>query len=407
MGALIVAPLILVWSTNPLRSLDRRRLLEGGLLLVALVGLSVFVFLAGYWRYPHLIFPVLVWTTLRFRQPGAVTGSFIVTAIAIAGAVDGSIPLADRSDTEIVEILEGLLAGLAVSLLILGAVLEERGRRKPPSTKLSTSRTSAAGTGTSARTASAGRTSFFRIYGLEPQSQEVTFDVYLERVHPDDREFARETVERAREEAQPFLFDHRIVLPDGGVRWTQSRGRVVTDHEGRPLRMVGTAQDVTERKQLDSLRDTILATVSHELRTPLTAILGFAITLRERGAEIEHGQYRGSSAATCRTGRETRPPPDGSPGSRPTPSRLPDPGVRGDRRLRARRADHEHARSRGAVESPWSPRSTRRRSSESSTTCSRMPAGTRRGNGRQRPRGGPRRRRADRRRRPWPGRRRG
>ena len=56
---------------------------------------------------------------------------------------------------------------------------------------------------------------------------------------PDDREFARETVERAREEAQPFLFDHRIVLPDGGVRWTQSRGRVVTDHEGRPLRMVG------------------------------------------------------------------------------------------------------------------------------------------------------------------------
>ena len=95
-----------------------------------------------------------------------------------------------------------------------------------------------------------------------------------------------------REEAQPFLFDHRIVLPDGGVRWTQSRGRVVTDHEGRPLRMVGTAQDVTERKQLDSLRDTILATVSHELRTPLTAILGFAITLRERGAEIEHGQYR-------------------------------------------------------------------------------------------------------------------
>ena len=156
---------------------------EGGLLLVALVGLSVFVFLAGYWRYPHLIFPVLVWTTLRFRQPGAVTGSFIVTAIAIAGAVDGSIPLADRSDTEIVEILEGLLAGLAVSLLILGAVLEERGRRKPPSTKLSTSRTSAAGTGTSARTASAGRTSFFRIYGLEPQSQAVTFDVYLERVH--------------------------------------------------------------------------------------------------------------------------------------------------------------------------------------------------------------------------------
>ena len=292
MGALIVAPLILVWSTNPLRSLDRRRLLEGGLLLVALIGLSVFVFLAGDWRYPHLIFPVLVWTTLRFRQPGAVTGSFIVTAIAIAGAVGGSIPLADRSDTEIVEILEGLLAGLAVSLLILGAVLEERGKAEAAFNEAQ----HVAHVGSWEWDLGMNRVSWsdelFRIYGLEPQSQEVTFDVYLGRVHPDDREFARETVERAREEAQPFLFDHRVVLPDGGVRWTQSRGRVVTDHEGRPLRMVGTAQDVTERKQLDSLRDTILATVSHELRTPLTAILGFAVTLRERGAQIEHGQYR-------------------------------------------------------------------------------------------------------------------
>ncbi|MGH3082078.1 MAG: MASE1 domain-containing protein [Gaiellaceae bacterium] len=292
MGALIVAPLILVWSTNALRSLDRRRLLEGALLLVALVGLSVLVFLAGYWRYPHLIFPVLVWATLRFHQAGAVTGSFVVTAIAIAGAVDGSIPLTDRTDTEIVEILEGLLGAVAVSLLILGAVLEERGKAEAAFNEAQ----HVAHVGSWDWDLGTNRVSWsdelFRIYGLEPQSQEVTFDVYLERVHPDDRKFVRETVERAREEGQPFVFDHRIVLPDGGVRWTQARGRVVTDPEGRALRMVGTAQDVTERKQLDALRDTILATVSHELRTPLTAILGFALTLRERGPELEHGLHR-------------------------------------------------------------------------------------------------------------------
>jgi two-component system sensor histidine kinase KdpD len=49
--------------------------------------------------------------------------------------------------------------------------------------------------------------------------------------------------------------------------------------------MSGTAQDVTERKQIDQLRDTILATVSHELRTPLTSILGFAMTLKERALD--------------------------------------------------------------------------------------------------------------------------
>jgi signal transduction histidine kinase len=46
--------------------------------------------------------------------------------------------------------------------------------------------------------------------------------------------------------------------------------------------MLGTAQDITERRRLDELRDTILSAVSHELRTPLTAIIGFAQTLKER-----------------------------------------------------------------------------------------------------------------------------
>jgi two-component system, OmpR family, sensor histidine kinase KdpD len=46
--------------------------------------------------------------------------------------------------------------------------------------------------------------------------------------------------------------------------------------------MVGTAQDITERERVEQVRENILAAVSHELRTPLTAILGFAITLRER-----------------------------------------------------------------------------------------------------------------------------
>jgi PAS domain S-box-containing protein len=294
MGALIVASLVLVWSTNPLRRLERTRMVEAALLVLILVTVSAFVFLAGYWRYPHLIFPLLVWATLRFRQPGAVTSSFVVTAIAVAGAVEGSIPFGDRSDTEIVQILEGLLGTVAVSLLILGAVLEERGRAVAQVAE------AVAGLSEAQQLAHVGNWDWnirddavtwsdelFRIYGLEPQSQHVTYDSYLERVHPEDRELVRETVARAYEAREPFVFDHRIVLPDGTVRWTQSRGRVLTDATGMPVRMVGTAQDVTERKRIDALRDTILATVSHELRTPLTSILGFSLTLEQHGADLD------------------------------------------------------------------------------------------------------------------------
>lgn len=299
MGALIVAPLILVWSTNPLRRIHGWHLVEAAVLVTVLAGISAIVFLAGYWRYPHLIFPILIWATLRFRQPGAVTGSFLVTAIAVAGAVDGSIPLADRSDTEIVQILEGLLGGVAVSLLILGAVLEERVRA------LEHVAEAVAGFNEAQQVAHVGSWDWniaddkvswsdelFRMFGLEPQSQDVTYESYVERVHPDDRDLVRETVARAYEEGEPFLFDQRIVLPDGGVRWVQSRGRVVTDDAGTPVRMVGTSEDVTERKRLDALRDTILASVSHELRTPLTSILGFSLTLEERDADLDASRRR-------------------------------------------------------------------------------------------------------------------
>ena len=50
--------------------------------------------------------------------------------------------------------------------------------------------------------------------------------------------------------------------------------------------MVGTAQDITERRQVDDLRDSILSAVSHELRTPLTSIIGFAVTLKDKGDTV-------------------------------------------------------------------------------------------------------------------------
>jgi two-component system sensor histidine kinase KdpD len=92
-------------------------------------------------------------------------------------------------------------------------------------------------------------------------------------------------------ERTSFVFEHRSVLGDGRVRWLQGRGRVLLNDAGKPVRMVGTSQDVTERRQLDELRDAILSTVSHELRTPLTSIVGFAITLRERGRTLDPATY--------------------------------------------------------------------------------------------------------------------
>jgi PAS domain S-box-containing protein len=88
----------------------------------------------------------------------------------------------------------------------------------------------------------------YRLWGRQPGSQQLTHDSWLASVHPDDREYVQAKVAQAHADGSPFAFEHRVPLPDGGVRWISSRGRVVTDDSGAPIRMLGTAQDITERK---------------------------------------------------------------------------------------------------------------------------------------------------------------
>jgi PAS domain S-box-containing protein len=287
MGALIVAPLLLIASTRPWRQFPRAtQRLEAAVVGAAVAGVSAAIFFGGGWRYPHVIFPLLVWATLRFRQPGAVVGSFLFTAIGVAGAIHGTLPLGEHTTTELVEILEGLLAAVVVSLFLLGAVLSERVQAVEGLAEAQR----LAGLGSWEWDIPRDRITWsdelYRLYGLDPGSARLTYESYLERIHPDDLARVRETVDRARIERAPFEMEHRVLLAGGGLRWLHGRGRVVTDESGAPVRMVGTSQDITERKRIEELRESILSAVSHELRTPLTAIVGFALTLQERGLEL-------------------------------------------------------------------------------------------------------------------------
>lgn len=91
----------------------------------------------------------------------------------------------------------------------------------------------------------------YSIYGLEPGEVAPSFEAYLGRVHPDDRERVRDGIAKALSQREAFVWHERIVRPDGTVRVLQSRGEVVADDKGIPVRMYGTSQDVTEQKELE------------------------------------------------------------------------------------------------------------------------------------------------------------
>src|SRR5262245_37678425 len=89
----------------------------------------------------------------------------------------------------------------------------------------------------------------FRIFGLDPAEGAPTFDEYLASVHPQDREFMAETMERMLQGGSGYDVKQRILRPDGGLRHIRWVGVPVFD-EGVFKGFVGTAMDVTEQEHL-------------------------------------------------------------------------------------------------------------------------------------------------------------
>jgi PAS domain S-box-containing protein len=128
----------------------------------------------------------------------------------------------------------------------------------------------------------------YRIFGIQPQEFGATYEAYFSYVHPEDRELVRNMIERALREKSFPEYDNRIIRPDGSVRVVQAKGIVISNSDGVPVRMNGTTQDVTERKQMEAelkqasnqalqsaqLKSDFLANMSHEIRTPLNGVIG-------------------------------------------------------------------------------------------------------------------------------------
>ena len=96
------------------------------------------------------------------------------------------------------------------------------------------------------------------------------------RLHPDDIQRVLTEIQQTIEGKAPhFSEEYRLRCKNGNYLWILDRAMVVQrDADGNPLRMVGTHTDITQRKQMETVKTEFISTVSHELRTPLTSIRG-------------------------------------------------------------------------------------------------------------------------------------
>lgn len=125
----------------------------------------------------------------------------------------------------------------------------------------------------------------YRIFGLDP-AQSLTCEDLQRQIHPADVQLFKQFVKQAIATGTAYDHEMRIVLPDGSIRYLHNRGQTIVE-EGRTVRLFGTTQDITERKQAEqrlqqqTQRERLTAQIAQRIRQSLDSSEVLSTTVEE------------------------------------------------------------------------------------------------------------------------------
>ena len=144
----------------------------------------------------------------------------------------------------------------------------------------------------------------YRILGLAPGDLQPALGAILDRAHPDDRDMLGVTVRRAIADRVSYALDHRLVRPDGDVRWCHSRGTVIANGRGEQPRLYGVTIDITERRRSEQFLREFISNAAHALGTPSAVIVQAAHVLAD--STLAKSDYDAAMGALTRQSTRLR-----------------------------------------------------------------------------------------------------
>src|SRR5262245_21548312 len=121
------------------------------------------------------------------------------------------------------------------------------------------------------------------------------------RMFLDNRALVAEVVDHAVRDPGRYCVESRVVRPDGEVAWIENQGEVIRDTKGRSIRVIGIAQDVTQRKNADECFRNVVAGVSAATGEAFFRLLAWHLSLALRTEFACIGQLQGDNRAAVQT----------------------------------------------------------------------------------------------------------
>ena len=304
-GMLLLAPLSLVILQNwrETARISRARIFEAAALIVIVIGVGA-LSLSGIIPFAFIVMPPLLWAAVRFEFEGAAVTLLVLALLAAVFTVTGLSQFAGdaQSIKQKQMMVQLFLAVSSLSALVVAALsrqhhkaletlatankeLERRVAERTANLEESEQRLQAAlragSLGVHELDVRTGRfkwdAAVYRLWGL-PEGEPVTLDVFEKGIHAEDLRAVRDAMARALDPKgeRRYSAQFRVVSRlDHAVRWVLAEGEM-SFFAGKPERLVGTVQDITERKRSEEQLKFLTQEVNHRSKNLLALVQAVA-----------------------------------------------------------------------------------------------------------------------------------